>query len=224
MKIKGAIFDLDGTLVDSLGFWDILWKVFSKKYCINNFKPNKEEYKKVKTMTFENSMNFIYTKYNIGENGKELLEILKHTLKNYYESEVKLKNGVKEFLIYLYNKSIPMCVASATDIELVNLAIKHCEIDGYFMNVISCAEIGIGKDKPDIFYKALELLKTPIEETWLFEETLDALKTGKQIGFNTVGIYDKYNCEQDEIKKLSSIYISVNNTLATLLEDRRTNI
>ena len=66
-------------------------------------------------MTFENSMNFIYTKYNIGENGKELLEILKHTLKNYYESEVKLKNGVKEFLIYLYNKSIPMCVACKLD-------------------------------------------------------------------------------------------------------------
>ena len=80
------------------------------------------------------------------------------------------------------------------------------------------------RNKLDIFYKALELLKTPIEETWLFEDSLVALKTGKQIGFNTVGIYDKYNCEQDEIKKLSSIYISVNNTLATLLEDRSTNI
>ena len=94
-----------------------------------------------------------------------------------------------------------MCIASATDIELIKIAIKHCNIEKYFNDILSCAEIGKGKDKPDIYIKAQECLGTKTEETCIFEDSHIAINTADKLGMKTVGIYDKYNYGQEEIKK-----------------------
>lgn len=219
MELKGAIFDMDGTLIDSLFLWEVIWKEFGKRYLKGkDFKPTEADDKVVRTITLKDAMELIHNNYRLGDSGAELLEIANEIMVEFYRNEVLLKKGVLEFLEGCYKKGVKICIASATAPDLLQLAIEHLGVSKYFLKVISCATKGIGKEKPDIFLEALELLGTQKEETYVFEDSLVALKTAREAGFKTVGIYDKHNLQyQEEIKKIVTFYVSSEMTLANLL-------
>lgn len=220
MNIKAAIFDMDGTLVDSLMVWDELWSTFGKKYLNdNNFTPSAEDDKRVRTLTLKDAMFLIHEKYHIGESGEELLCVANDMMVDFYKNTVKLKSGVREFLEYCKEKGVKMCVASATAPGLVDIAIKHCDIGKYFLRVFSCGSLGKGKDKPDIFLQASEFLGEKIEDTWVFEDSLVAVETATKIGMKTVAIYDRYNYGQDRMKEIADEYISEGETLLKLIKE-----
>jgi len=217
-NIKGAIFDMDGTLIDSLMLWNIIWERFGSLFCEDGiFTPSPEDDKAVRTMTLKDTMNHIHQRYSIGKNGNELLEAANRIITDFYSKEVELKDGVTEFLEYCYNNGVKMCIASATDIELIKIAVKHCNIGKYFKGILSCAEIGSGKDKPDIYIKALECLGTEKNETYIFEDSYIAIETADKLGIKTVGIYDKYNYGQKEMEKTATVYIAEGETLKKLI-------
>ena len=217
-NIKGAIFDMDGTLIDSLMLWNIIWERFGSLFCEDGiFAPSSEDDKAVRTMTLKDAMNHIHKQYNIGKDGNELLETANKIMIDFYSKEVELKDGVAEFLKYCYDNGIKMCIASATDIELIKIAAKHCGIEKYFVNILSCADIGKGKDKPDIYLKALETLGTSADETCIFEDSHIAICTADKMGIKTVGIYDKYNYGQEEIRKTATVYIAEGCSLKNLM-------
>ncbi len=219
-NIKGAIFDMDGTLVDSLMLWDIIWDRFGKKFLNGEvFKPDAADDKAVRTMTLKDAMDYLHSVYKIGTGGKELLDTTNEIIKTFYESEVELKEGVLEFLEYCHTKGIKMCIASATDIDLIKIAVQHCNIEKYFSNILSCAEIGKGKDQPDIYLKAMGFIGTSVDETCVFEDSHIAIITADKIGMKTVGIYDKYNYGQEEMKKIATVYISEGETLKNLIDN-----
>lgn len=219
MKIKAAIFDVDGTLVDSLFLWDVLWKAFGKKYLNDeSFSPSVEDDKKVRTLPLKDAMELIFKNYSIGESGAELLDFTNQMMIEFYSNSVKLKSGVLDFLEYLKNNGVKMCIASATAPDLLSIAVKHCGIEKYFLKVFSCGAIGKGKDQPDVFLMAADYLGTAPEETWVFEDSLVAIQTASKIGFNTVGIFDKNNYGQDKIKELSTKYIGDGETLLKLIK------
>lgn len=218
-NIKGAIFDMDGTLIDSLILWEVIWKKFGNLFCEDeNFIPSSEDDKAVRTMTLVDAMDYIHARYNIGKSGNELLETANEIISDFYSKDVMLKDGVAEILEYLNANGVKMCIASATEKELVKVAVKHCNIEKYFVNIFSCADIGKGKDEPDIYLKAMESLGTSAEETCIFEDSHIAICTADKLGIMTVGIYDKNNYGQDEIKKIAKYYIDENNTLKSLIK------
>lgn len=217
MNINAAIFDMDGTLVDSLMLWDVLWTTFGDKYLNDkSFAPSLEDNKKVRTLTLKDAMLLIYNNYKLGESGEELLALANTIINDFYANSVKLKSGVREFLEYCKNKGVKMCIASATAPELIDVAMKHCDIEKYFLKVFSCGTIGKGKDEPDVFLQAAEFLGAEIKETWMFEDSLVAIETATKIGMPTVGIYDRYNFGQDRIKKIATEYIAEGETLLKL--------
>ena len=209
---------MDGTLVDSLMLWDVLWSTFGERYFNDkNFTPRVEDDKKVRTLTLKDAMNLIHKNYKLGESGEELLAEANRIMRDFYATTVKLKSGVREFLEDCKNNGVKMCIASATAPELIDIAMKHCDIEKYFLKVFSCGTIGKGKEEPDIFLQAAEFLGTNIEETWVFEDSLTAIETAVKIGMPAVGIYDKFNFGQEKIKAIAMEYIGPTETLLKLI-------
>ena len=219
MNISGAIFDMDGTLINSLIFWDVLWEEFGNKYLGGEkFYPDLEADKAIRTMVLSEAMDYYHERFNIGESGADLLNTANEVFRDCYVNRVELKDGVKEFLDYLKAKGVKMCIASATDKALLVYAMERCGLYEYFDTILSCADVGKGKDQPDIYYAALEKLGTDKDSTWVFEDSFVALRTANGMGLNTVGIYDKFNFDQDKMQKLATHYIADGETLMKLVK------
>ena len=218
MVIKAAIFDMDGTLVDSLGFWDILWAHFGKLYRNDpEFRPTEADDKAVRTLIFKDAMELIYERYAMGASVQELFDVAQELIKDFYSNKLKAKPGVKEFLEHCQAQGTKMCVASATRREMVELALSHCGLDKYFCKLFSCADLGVGKDKPDIYLHAQGYLGTALEDTWVFEDSAVAIQTADRIGMKTVGIFDKYNFGQDIISQTATVYVAEGEDLRKLI-------
>ena len=219
MNIKGAIFDMDGTLIDSLPFWKFLWGKIGEKYLNNpSFYPELEDDKTIRTTTLENGMELIHKKYNIASSGEELSNFTRDLLQWYYEDVVPLKDGVIEFLDFLKSKGVKMCVASASAGGLVKLCMKKFNLDRYFIDIVSCNDVGKGKDFPDVFFAGQKLLGTTLDETFVVEDSLLALTTAKNAGFKTIGVYDEYNYGYEEIEKIATYLVGKGETFKKFIK------
>lgn len=218
MEIKAAIFDMDGTLINSLIFWDMLWEKLGRAYRNDPaFRPTDDEDRQMRTMLLTDCMALIHDRYGLGESAVELTDFANQLILELYTHIAKPKEGVVEFLEALRQKGVPMCVASATTSDLVQLALESCGIRQYFSHLLSCADLGMGKDRPDIYLLAASRLGTPVEDTWVFEDSLTAIRTAKAIGMKTAAIYDPCNYGAEEMAKLATVYIGPNETMRKLL-------
>lgn len=218
MKITGAIFDMDGTLVDSLMLWDILWGVFSERYLQGKpFRPDPELDRDIRTVPLLEAMGFVHDRTGIGGSGRELYELATEVFIGFYRTDVLPKPGVIELLDHLQAQGVKMCIATASDPILVDIALKHCDMEKYFCRRFSCSELGKGKESPDVFLLALDGLGTPQAETWVFEDSYVALTTAVAAGFPTVGVYDRYSPRQDVMREKSTIYVAQGESMTKLI-------
>ena len=203
-KIDGAIFDLDGTLLDSMH----IWNNFAEKYLIKNGAiPTKELGEKVKVMSLYQSACYFIDEYGLNKSVEEIMEEVNDMTEHFYTDEVLPKKGVIEFLESLKSSGTKMCIATATDKHLVTAALERNNMLHYFDEIFTCTLVGHGKDEPHIYNAALDFLKTEKQNTWVFEDALYAAATAKKAGFNVAAVFDKYESEQTELKKTADIYI-----------------
>lgn len=221
MELKAAIFDMDGTLVDSLKVWNVLWAKVGAEYLNDpQFLPRAEDDKKVRTLTLKDAMALIHANYGLGESADALFMRATQVMIDFYNEEVELKDGVLDFLEYCRSQGVKMCIASATAPDLIELALVHCGIENYFSKIFSCGTIGKGKSEPDVFLLAADFLGEDIANTWVFEDSLVAIETAVKIGMPTVGIYDRFNFGQEKIRKIATEYIDSGETLMKLVGKR----
>lgn len=139
-------------------------------------------------------------------------------IENHYKTRVDAKFGVLEFLKQMKARGVKMCVASATEPKYIKYVLERCSLDGFFEFIISCTEVGVGKEKPDVFLKALERLGGNLSEACVFEDSFVALETAKNAGFMTVGIYDKHNYGQDRLRAAADVYIAGGQSLLDMVD------
>lgn len=220
MKIKGAIFDMDGTLVDSLAFWGEFWREFGIRYMgKDGYFPPDEVNNAIKTMVYSQGVKYIYKACALTVSAAEFVEFSEYMIESFYKNKATVKAGAVELLEHLKMLGVPMCVASATDLKYVKVAIRSTGLEGYFDNVLSCEQVGKGKDSPEIYYEAAKVLGTEIADTCVFEDSCVALETAQRAGFKTVGVYDKHNFGHDRLKKASQLYVDRDENLLKIIPE-----
>ncbi|MBR3691993.1 MAG: HAD family phosphatase [Clostridia bacterium] len=220
LDFRGAIFDLDGTLVDSLGLWEYFWSRFGEKYLQNPaFRPDPADDRAYRTMPVAESMRHAHEKYGLGASGEALCAESDAVMEDFYANRVETKPGVRELLAALKARGVRMVIASATRRDFLDLALRHCGIDTYFEAFFSCADLGVGKDRPDVFLLAAEYLGLALEACCVFEDSALAVQTAAGIGMRTVGIFDKNNYGQDVLRATAEEYIAEGESLAKIIPE-----
>ena len=202
--IKGAIFDLDGTLLDSMFIWDTIGEEYLRSL---GKEPHEDLKETFMTLTLEEAAVYYREHYGVTLSVKEIVDGINAMVEQTYRTKVTLKPGISEYLAWLKENGVRMCVATVTDRYLVEETLERLGVRHYFSEIFTCAEVGFGKDKPIIYQKALEHLGTAKDETYVFEDMLFALNTAKTDGFPTVGVYDRHEAHQDELKELADYYV-----------------
>ena len=208
--IEGAIFDLDGTLLDSMMIWDNIAENYLKSIGLS---PTAELRIKVNNMSLLQAAEFVQKEYSLPLSVSEITDGINKTAEHYYREVVELKPGVLNLLDHLFDNNVKMCIATASDKYLVEMVLERCGITKYFSKIFTCTQEGGGKNEPYIYRKALEFLKTPKDKTIIFEDALYAIKTAKNDDFFVAAIYDEYEKDPQEVEKISDIVISDYNDL-----------
>ena len=204
MKLKGAIFDMDGTLVDSMGYW----KTAAGDYIRSLGKTPKDDLgDKFLTLGLANIYSEMVEDYGLTQPIEEVSQGIYDIMEKNYET-VEAKPFVNDMLEAFKKEGVKMCIASATNSALARKVLQRCGILEYFDEVFCCKDVGRGKRYPDIYNHALAYLGTAKEETPVFEDALFAIRTLSSNGFISVGIEDvNASSDKDEIMSLSTYYI-----------------
>lgn len=204
-NFKGAIFDLDGTLIDSMKIWD---KIGTEFLLNRGIEPPKDIESILKPMSFYQSAKYFMEEYQINHTPNEIMQMVYESVSDKYKYTILLKEAIKDYLEYLHQKGVKMCVATASDKLLAAAALKRLEVFKYFEFIITCDEIGKGKDEPQIYIEALKRLEMDKSEVCVFEDALYCAKTAKHAGFNVIGIYDESSkTDIEELKALCDGFI-----------------
>ena len=203
--IKGAIFDIDGVLLDSMGIWDDL----GARYLRSLGKIPEEGLNKILfSMSMEQGAEYLNEHYGLNKSVKETVDGIGRMLEDYYFYEVLLKPGAKEILEFLKSKNIKMAAATSSPRTHIEKALSRNGLLGYIDKIYTTGEVGVSKHSPDIYNLAADFLKTKSEETLVFEDSLYALKTAKEAGFVTVGVFDeKGESNQAELENQADLYL-----------------
>ncbi len=204
MKINGAIFDLDGTLLDSMHIWEEIGRDYLK---LKGIIPDMSIKHELKVMSLYNAACYMKEKYCISDSTDKIMSDINKMTEDFYINDVLPKEGAVDFLKALQEKGVRMCLATATDRYLAEAALKRNGMLDFFGRIFTCTEVGHGKDQPFIFRSALAYLDTDISSVWVFEDASHAAHTAKKEGFNVCAIFDKSESDSKTLEKNSDIYI-----------------
>ncbi len=204
-KFKGAIFDLDGTILDSMG----LWKKVDELFFTSRNMPVPEGYvQTISPMGTVGAAHYTKNTFGIKESIEEIIAEWQKTAKREYSENVSLKPYAKEFILALKEKGVTLAVATASDIEMFEECLIKNGIRDAFSFIITVREVGVGKSSPIIYEKACEKMGINPSECMVFEDIITAVLSAKKAGCYCVGVFDKSSeKDADELKSVSDKFI-----------------
>ena len=204
--IRGTIFDLDGTLLDSNPFWDQApgaWLATLGKQA----KPGLGQ--TIFSMTLPEAAEYLIAEYDLVQTPQEIASGVNAAMERFYRNDIPLKPGVPALLRALRAHGVSCAVASVTGRRLVETALERFGLRPFFAAIVTTDEVGVGKNSPDVYLRAAEQLGASPAETLVFEDALHALITAKGAGFRCVGVFDAASTDrQNEIRAVSDFYLS----------------
>ncbi|MDO4486756.1 MAG: HAD family phosphatase [Bacillota bacterium] len=205
MKISGAIFDMDGTLLNSAE----MWRGAASRYITSLRKtPEPDLGDKTKAMTLPELCSYLKDTYRIATTEEKIAKGFNTIIREDYLASVDIKEYVPIILEKFKQKGIQMCVATSTDKAIADEILARLGIRDYFFHIVTCEESGGGKADPEVFENAHKLLGTPKDETVVFEDGILAIRGAKEAGFYVIAVADDSEKEnREEIKSLADKYI-----------------
>lgn len=189
--ITGAVFDVDGTLLESMEVWEHAGEMYLSRLGISS---GTRLGRILYPMSIDEGAAYLREHYCPDQTVQEIIKGIGDTVKEFYYCQVKPKPGAIGFLKMLHARGIPMAVATSGDRQAVEGAFNRLEMSRFFRGIFTCAQAGAGKSRPDVYELALSALDgAKRESTWVFEDAFFAARTAKAAGFPVAGVYDRYS-------------------------------
>ncbi|MGI6561243.1 MAG: HAD family hydrolase [Clostridia bacterium] len=206
MRYRYAVFDMDGTLLDTMKYWRSAAFEIAKQRGVKGMTDDLECV--LRKMTVRSGLEYIRSLTGTNLLDKVSFQDVLSVIEYHYRHSAEPKKGAVEFLEALAEKNIPMCVASATPGKQVEIALEKTGIRDYFDFILTPDDYPKGKHDPDIFHAVLRKFDCEAEDVALFEDALYSIKTAKALGFYIVGVEDEFEIKnKEEILTLCDEYI-----------------
>lgn len=203
--IKAAIFDLDGTIADSLDVWGDIDRVFFKNHSMDE---PKDYQLNVQSMNFEQAASFTKKTYHITDSCEEIMNQWRELSIEEYSEKIQLKEGVFEFLSKLHENDIKIALATASGRELFEPLLKRCGVYSFFSYFITTKEAGKDKNFPDIYLKCAEKLNIDTSSCMVFEDILPGITSAHKASMKACGVFDIHSRRDEHlIKESADLYI-----------------
>lgn len=205
MGFQTAIFDMDGTLLDSMSVWTTMGSRLMRQA---GREPEPDLDERIRTMSLFQAAEYCRERYRLDQSVDELCDLVNATVRSYYQNEAPAKPGVEAYLKRLKTAGVRMYVATATNRTLAEPALERTGLRPYFEGILTCGEIRCGKDSPRIYELALERLEGEKASTLVFEDALHAVETAVSAGFRVVGVQDaSARADEAKIRALTETFI-----------------
>lgn len=204
-NINGVIFDLDGTLIDSLGIWH---QIDIDYLASKNLDVPKNLHNEIGHLSFVQTAHYFKERFRIDDPVEILLETWNKMALDMYTTNTPLKKGAKEFLIYLKSRGIKIGLATSNSTLLLTAALKQNNIYELFDTITTTSEVDKGKDHPDVYLLASDRLNVAPENCLVFEDILPAVKGALSANMKVIAVEDRESInDKDELARLASKYI-----------------
>lgn len=202
---KAVIFDLDGTLVDSMWMWKAIDIEYLGKFGIGL--PTTLQ-KDIEGMSFSETAVYFKETFRLPDSLEEIKADWNRMAYEKYTREVSLKNGAKEFLDYCKSRKMKLGIATSNSRELVDATLEALEIKDYFDCVMTACEVEKGKPAPDIYLAVAKKVSVAAHECLVFEDVEMGILAGKNAGMEVCAVEDEFSMNQTELKKkIANYYI-----------------
>lgn len=203
MAITGAIFDMDGTLLDSMDAW---YAVPSDYMRAMGMSPPADLNAAVLRMSLEEAADYMRA-LGVPGSADDIRIGMNALMDDFYKEKVAPKPGVIEMLRAFENRGVKMCVATASDREHVEAGLARAGIIGYIRRIFTCTEMSTTKHSPTIFHAAREYMGTDMASTWVFEDARHAAHTAKKAGYRVCGVFDSSEPDQQGLMSSADLYL-----------------
>lgn len=204
-NIKGAIFDVDGTLIDSMQLWHKIDIEFLKKREMEVPEDLKDN---IDNLTFLETAKYFKSRFNLEDTTQSIMDEWNNMALYEYSNNIGLKKGVKIFLDFLKSNNVKMSIATTNCEMLVNAVLKNNNIINYFEEITTTSEVKRGKNFPDIYLLSAKKLNLKPQNCIVFEDILPAVIGAKKAGMTVIGVHDCYSeYQKNDIIKYADKYI-----------------
>ena len=214
--ITAVIFDIDGVLLDSLS----IWKKLGRRYVTRlGYPPIPGMDEILFPMSMEQGADWLKNRFTLAYSEEKIIQELETRIQTFYFEEVKAKPGAEALLQKINNLGIPAVAATSSPREHVRKALERNHLLPYLKEIYTTSEIGESKYSPKIYLTAAKSLNSSPNGTLVVEDSLYALITARDAGFQTAGIFDPFGePDQEQLKKKADIYCRSLNELLNYME------
>lgn len=206
LSIKAVLFDLDGTLVDSMWMWKEIDIEYLARY---GWEYPEDLQQSIEGMSFDETARYFKKRFNIPDSIEEISKCWNEMAYEKYAHVVDLKPGAYEFLDYLKSKDIKMGVSTSNSRILAEAVLNNRKVKDYFGAILTGDECGHGKPEPDVFLNTAKALGISNTKCLVFEDIPAGIIAGKRAGMKTVAVKDEFSDHLwDRKSELSDYQIS----------------